>query len=146
MIYPAKQIAPLAHAEMPEACRADFEEARSIAAASPRGSAALLRLCVQKICKALGEKGTNINDDIGSLVKKGLPVHVKEALDIVCVTGNEAVHPGTMSAEDHAQQVAGLFTLVNLIVDILISQPARIAALHAALPPRSLNGIAKRDA
>src|SRR5690606_19122630 len=54
MIYPRKITAPPPHPDLPPSCLHDFEEARAIAAASPRGAAALLRLCIQKLCAALG--------------------------------------------------------------------------------------------
>ncbi|QGA37571.1 DUF4145 domain-containing protein [Burkholderia glumae] len=146
MLYPPKMTAPLAHEHMPEVCLLDFEEARSISQTSPRGAAALLRLCVQKLCKELGEPGDNINDDIGSLVKKGLPPSIQQALDTVRVIGNEAVHPGVMSTDDHAEQVNALFELINFIVDRMIAEPLAIKAIYEKLPDAKLKAIAKRDA
>jgi Domain of unknown function (DUF4145) len=117
MLYPSVKSAPLAHPEMPPEIRTDYDEARNIYQESPRGSAALLRLCVQKLCKHLGESGKNINDDIGTLVKKGLPVEIQQALDIVRVIGNNAVHPGELSNEDVQEVASTLFELVNHIVE-----------------------------
>jgi len=145
MIYPSIRSAPMAHPDMPPDILVDYDEARNIAQDSPRGSAALLRLCVQKLCKHLGEPGKNINEDIGSLVKKGLPVEIQQALDIVRVIGNNAVHPGELSGEDVQQVATTLFELVNHIVEDRISRPKKLATLFTSLPTNALAGIANRD-
>jgi len=145
MIYPSIKLAPLAHPDMPPEIRIDYDVARNIAQDSPRGSAALLRLCVQKLCKHLGEPGKNINDDIGALVKKGLPIELQQALDIVRVIGNNAVHPGELNSEDVQQVATTLFELVNQIVEDKISRPKKLSSLFASLPPNALDGIEKRD-
>lgn len=137
--------APLPHDEMPEDVKADYIEARSVCALSPRGASALLRLGIQKLCKHLGGKGDNINEDIGALVKKGLPVQIQQALDVVRVTGNNAVHPGELRVEDQPEIAAALFGLLNLIVDNRIAEPKRVEALYAALPEGARNGVKKRD-
>ena len=145
MIYPTSQVAPMPHPEMPPDIRSDYEEAGNIVGQSPRAAAALLRLCIQKLCKELGESGKNINNDIGSLVKKGLPVEIQQALDIVRVIGNNAVHPGEISREDVADVATSLFELVNHIVEDLIARPKKLAAMFARLPEPALSGIADRD-
>jgi hypothetical protein len=121
-----------------------YEEAAGIMVKSPRAAAALLRLAVQKLCKALGEKGKDINDDIGNLVKQGLPIQVQQSLDAVRVIGNNAVHPGEINADNPAA-VALLFGLLNVIVDRMITQPKKIQEIYGALPPKILDGISKRD-
>jgi len=146
MLWPfGTENAPLPHEGMPEDVKADYIEARSICKLSPRGAAALLRLAIQRLCIHLGEKGTNINEDIRTLVKKGLPVQIQQALDVVRVTGNNAVHPGELKVEDKAEVVTTLFGLVNLIVDNRIAEPRRIQALYDSLPEHSRLGIEKRD-
>lgn len=135
----------MAHPDIPPDIAVDYNEARYIAQDSPRGSAALLRLCVQKLCKHLGEPGKNINDDIGSLVKKGLPLEIQQALDIVRVIGNNAVHPGELSGEDVQQVATTLFELVNHIVEDRISRPKKLSTLFISLPTNALAGIANRD-
>jgi len=137
--------APLPHSDMPPDVALDYAEARSICALSPRGAAALLRLAIQKLCKHLGQRGENINTDIGTLVQEGLPVTIQRALDVVRVTGNNAVHPGELRLEDNPEIVAVLFGLVNLIVDNRIAEPRRIATLYEALPEGARRGIGERD-
>lgn len=145
MLYPSIKPAPLAHPDMPAEIRADYDEARNIAQDSPRGAAALLRLCVQKLCMHLGEPGNHVNDDIGSLVKKGLPPEIQQALDIVRVVGNNAVHPGELSSDDVQEVATMLFELVNHIVEDRVSRPKKLSSMFASLPQGALASIAKRD-
>lgn len=146
MIWPQDvSAAPLPNGDMPEDIQRDYTEARSIAVNSPRGAAALLRLAIQKLCKYLGEAGKNVNADIGNLVQKGLPIRIQQSLDIVRVTGNNAVHPGEMQLEEDPQTVSLLFQLVNLIVDNQISQPKAIQDLYSKLPQAAVDAIKKRD-
>ncbi len=145
MIVPSSGNAPLPNNDLPEDIKTDFEEARSIVNNSPRGAAALLRLCLQKLCINLGGKGKNINEDISILVKNGLPVKIQQALDIVRVIGNNAVHPGLIDIQDN-QEIAGkLFNLINLIVDVMISQPKEIDKIYDNLPEKDKKSIEKRD-
>ena len=145
LIYPESTSVPVPNSDLSEDIQADYQEASSILSRSPRGAAALLRLCVQKLCVQLGKTGKKIDDDIANLVRKGLDVHVKMALDVVRVVGNEAVHPGTIDLNDTPEIAAQLFDLINLIAEIMISQPKKIAAMYASLPQEKLDGIEARD-
>jgi len=130
---------------MPADIAADYEEARQIVGASPRGAAALLRLCVQKLMPYLGEKGKNINNDIASLVQKGLPVQIQQALDALRVIGNDSVHPGQIDLKDDRETAMSLFGLINFIVEKQIAEPKQITAIYNNLPKSSRDAIKKRD-
>lgn len=146
MIYPRSLTSAPPHPDMPDSCVGDYQEARAVFSDSPRAAAALLRLCVQKLCKDLGQPGKNINDDIAALVRNGLPAQITQALDVVRVTGNNAVHPGEMSEDDTAQLAGSLFGLVNFIVDSQIAQPKRIQEMFGKLPEGARAAIERRDA
>lgn len=137
--------APPPHTDMPESIINDFNEARNIANQSPRGAAALLRLVLQKLMVELGESGKDINKDIGSLVQKGLPEEVQQALDIVRVIGNESVHPGELRLEDDVETASQLFELINFIIEEQISRKKRISSLFSRLPEGKRKGIEERD-
>ena len=145
LIEPAKLTSPLAHPDLPEACQSEYEEARKVLPHSPRASAALLRLCIQKLCKELGASGKDITADIAKLVKDGLDAKIQKALDIVRVTGNNAVHPGTLDLQDDPARVSKLFKVVNLIVEEMITKPKEIEDLYGGLPDRAKQAIQKRD-
>lgn len=145
MIIPSEAPVPVHHLDFPPACVNEYNEARDIVARSPRAAAALLRLCVQKLMIEIGEKGKNINDDIGSLVAKGLPPEIQQALDYCRVIGNNAVHPGEIELSDNPEITFSLFEMLNFIVEDRISRPKRIAELYKTLPEGALKAVIKRD-
>jgi hypothetical protein len=146
MIFPDSSSAPLPNSDLPEDIHADYEEARSIINRSARGAAALLRLCIQKLCKHLGLPGKDINRDIGALVKQGLNPTIQKSLDIVRVIGNEAVHPGQIDLRDKPETAVHLCQLINIIADAMITQPKMIEELYTGLPDAKREQIEKRDA
>ncbi|MCK0134915.1 DUF4145 domain-containing protein [Arenibacter sp. S6351L] len=144
MYYPDSGNAPFPNPEMPQSVHKLYTEAAAVHTKSPRGAAALLRLSIQILAKELGEEGKNINKDIGNLVKKGLPEIVQKSLDIVRVTGNDAVHPGQIDT-DNPETVNQLFNLVNIVVEYMIALPKQVSGIYNSLPADKVNGINDRD-
>ena len=146
MIYPDTIVVDEPNEDLPEDIKNDYREAASILNKSPRGAAALLRLCVQKLCKCLGKKGKNLNDDIGELVKEGLSPTVAKAMDALRVTGSNAVHPGELSFEDNPEIAKKLFGLINFIADKMITEPKEIDSFYESTMPESAkNAVEKRS-
>ena len=145
MLFPSKPSVPTPNGDLSTDIKKDYNEAAEIVEKSPKSAAALLRLAIQKLCKQLGEKGENINQDIGELVKKGLPAKIQKSLDIVRVVGNESVHPGQINLDDNKETAYKLFDLINLIANTMITQPKEIDNLYDALPKEKLKSITERD-
>ncbi len=145
LIWPQRGEAPPANPDLPDDIRRDYDEASSILDLSPRGSAALIRLAIQKLCKELGKSGKNLNDDIGELVKDGLDQRAQMALDAVRVIGNNAVHPGQIDLRDDRATAETLFKLLNLIAEKTMSEPKHVEEVYATLPEDALKAIEKRD-
>ncbi len=145
LVNPDTSTAPSPNSDLPADISADYEEARSILSRSPRGAAALLRLCIQKLCVHLKEPGKHLDTDIAALVKKGLPPGVQRSLDAVRVIGNNAVHPGKIDLKDNQPIATALFRLVNLIAEKMISDPKEIDAIYDIVPESAREAIEKRD-
>ncbi|MEO7859894.1 MAG: DUF4145 domain-containing protein [Nitrospirales bacterium] len=145
LVHPTAIGAPLPNPDLPPDVFRDYQEAGRIVGESPRGAAALLRLAIQKLCLELGEKGERIDDDIASLVKKGLIPTVQKAMDIVRVIGNEAVHPGILDLRDDRDTAIKLFKLVNIISEQMISNPKHVEEIYGQLPEGKRKAIEKRD-
>ena len=146
MIFPHVRYGVEPNDDLSEDIKADFEEARKILNLSPRGSAALLRLCIQKLCNELTGKPRNkLNDNIELLVQDGLSKKVQQALDVVRVIGNEAVHPGQIDLRDDRDTALHLFTLVNMIAEQMITQPKLADSLFENLPAGQKQAIERRD-
>lgn len=144
-IYPQKQ-AVEPNEDMPSSVKSLFEEAGNIYTLSPRAACALLRLAIDRLCNELGENDRDINKNIGELVSKGLPLKIQQALDVVRVVGNKAVHPGTIAFDvDDEQTAIMLMNLINMIVEYMISQPKQINEMFNHLPDSVKKSISKRD-
>lgn len=145
IIYPKKITVNLPNEDLDEDIQKDYLEAANIFNDSPRSAAALLRLALQKLCKQLGENGENINEDIKSLVGKGLNPHIQKSLDILRITGNNAVHPGEINIEEDAGKVLKLFELLNFIAEKMITEPKEISKFYDDLPDGAKKAVKKRD-
>jgi hypothetical protein len=146
LIFPDSKIAFVPHDDMSPEIRSDFEEAAAIVVKSPRGAAALLRLCIQKLIVELGQPGDNLNTDIRSLVEQGkISGAIQQALDVVRVVGNNAVHPGTIDFNDDKTVAINLFGLVNLIVEAAIATPKHIKAMYEAVVPETVRKAIKKQ-
>lgn len=134
LAYPNISTAPAAEADMPPDIKIDYEEARQVFNQSPRAAAALLRLCVQKLCQELLGKKGDIHKQIGELEEKGLPRKVLKAFDTIRIFGNESVHPGTVNLNDTPEVALALFTLLNMAVRHCITEEKELEAIRALTP------------
>lgn len=135
-----------ANPDMPESVKRLYNEAALIANKSPRAACALLRLAIDRLCNELGETDSSIDKNIGALVKRGLSQEVQQALDIVRVVGNKAVHPGQIAFDiDNIETATILLSLLNMIVTRMITEPKKIGAMFESLPESVKNSIEKRD-
>ena len=146
IIYPLARMAPPANSDLPDNVKEMYEEASAIAGLSARAACALLRVAIEMLLKDLGhlKENSNINDSIGELVGAGVDKRVQQALDVVRVTGNNAVHPGTIDFDD-STDVSSLFELINYIADTLITQPKKTSEMFDDLPEGDKKRIKRRD-
>lgn len=145
IVFPKKILVSQPNADLIDDIKRDYLEAAHIFNDSPRSAAALLRLSLQKLCKQLGEKGENINTDIKTLVKKGLNSQIQKSLDILRITGNNAVHPGEINIEENPKLVLKLFELINFIAEKMITEPKELDGFYEELPEGAKEAIEKRD-
>ena len=134
LIYPDTDKGMEPNPELPEEIQTIFKEAYSIIGKSPRSAAALLRICMQKLCIFLGESGENIDKDIASLVDKGMNKKIQDSLEVVRVIGKHAILPGVIDESDTVDTAFQLCQLINIIAEIMISQPRKIDEIYANIP------------
>jgi Domain of unknown function (DUF4145) len=145
LLYPATVYEIEPNPDLPPDVKLDFEEAAKIVNLSPRGAAALLRLSIEKLCATLEPNAKSLNEAIGNLVGRRLSVEIQQALDIVRVIGNNAVHPGQIDLTDDKATAVQLFRLVNLIAEEMISRPKHVKTMFDSLPETAKLQIEKRD-
>lgn len=147
LVHPIVSEHPEPHPDMPEEIIPDYEEARLVSIYSAKAACALLRLALQKLCVSLGEPGKDLNTDIRSLAKKDdFSQRLVTAADTLRIVGNKAVHPGEMSDDDINEICAGLFRLINLIIEQGITKPRELDELYRKVPEGPRNAAEAADA
>lgn len=146
-VAPHLSLAPAPQDDMPSAVKALYDEARTVAGFSPRSAAALLRTALEVLVQEhLGQGGVGLNDAIGNLVKAGrLDEELQQAMDLLRLTGNGAVHPREIRLDDTQPGAGAMFELLNLVVDRLVARPLKIERLYEQLPQSKKDQIGKRD-
>jgi hypothetical protein len=114
-----------------------YEEARAVAAHSPRAAAALLRLLVENLVKELdpdARKGMKLHDRIERLAeRKMITATTLDALHTVKWGGNDGIHDGQVDPDgkDDLPVVLFLFEIVNRIVEDTMAMPRRLGEFKA---------------
>lgn len=146
IVYPKKTTLPPPNEDLNEDIKSLYLEASSILIDSPKGATALLRLALQTLLEQVGKSGKNINNDIKALVAEGMSPKIQQALDLLRVIGNNAVHPGQINLDDNAEIAQKLFGILNFIAEELITKPKELEDLYADLiPPDTQDHIKQRD-
>jgi len=146
MVYPRNTLVDPPNQDMNEDIKELYLEAATIFSDSPKGSTALLRLALQKLLKQVGKKGKNINNDIKELVSEGLSPKIQQALDLLRVIGNNAVHPGQIDLEDSKDVALKLFHILNFITDEMVTKPKELDFLYNdIIPDETKEHIQQRD-
>jgi len=146
LLHPPGSPAPVPNPDLPDDVKKDYEEARLVLQFSPRSAAALLRLAIQRLCRHLGYEGEYLNDEIREMVRQGLSAKIQQALDIVRVVGNSAVHPGKIDLADDYDTAMKLFDIVNIIARDMITHPRHIEETYRSVMPKKVRkAISWRD-
>lgn len=140
LVYPSHSADHPIPANLPAEVRKDFEEAATIAGTSPRAAAALLRMCIEGLCKKVADK-EKFEDAIAELERQGIPKPITVAMDVVRMTGNEVLHSGTLYGSDDAKTVATLFRLASLIVTWAITEKKELQELISSIGPEKFARI-----
>lgn len=146
LVYPNSLPIEPPNEDLNEDIRSLYNEAANIFVNSPKGATALLRLALQKLLIQVGKTGRNINNDIKELVESGLSPKIQQALDLVRVVGNNAVHPGQINLDDDSDIALKLFKILNIIADELITKEKEMDALYNdIIPEETREHINQRD-
>ncbi|WP_332778285.1 DUF4145 domain-containing protein [Polaromonas sp.] len=146
IVYPKQTPVAPPNADMEQEIQDLYLEASTIVIDSPKGATALLRLALQLLLKQLGKSGKNINNDIKELVADGLSPKIQQALDLLRVVGNNAVHPGQIDLDDGRDIALKLFHVLNFIADEMITKPKELDLLYVdVVPEETKMHINERD-
>ena len=127
-IYPDKASVEPPNKDLPPDIKKLYDEAASILNKSPRASAALLRVALERLCKEKGNKNSSLDKNIKLLrEQKMIPETLVQAMTAIRLVGNDAAHSDPSKIDfdvddDESSAVAEkLFRMINIIADRLIT-------------------------
>lgn len=145
IIFPKTELTDDPNDDLSDEIKLLYNEARAVVNDSPRAAAALIRLALQLLCKDLGGKGKNINEDIKTLVARGLDSRVQKAMDTLRVVGNNGAHPGEINLNENREKVIKMFDIINFIAQKMITEPSELDRFFDDLPEGVKRAIDSRD-
>jgi hypothetical protein len=134
---------PPPHPKLPKPTTSLYQEAREVAAASPRSAAALLRVALEALLAELHPSRKQLAERIDELHAQGLPTPHTQAMDVLRLIGNEAAHAGTLHDADNPETVRELFHYLNYLAESS-ETVRRIAVSFQALPAHKRTEIVRR--
>jgi hypothetical protein len=132
MIYPLVGEAPPPHEEMPPQICKLYEEARGVLPASPRASAALLRVALEGLLEEAGYRQERLADRLEKAREDGkLSADTYKLAEVLRYAGNAAAHyePWKIDpsqGEEDREMVRNLFAFVNEVTEELVAKPRRL--------------------
>jgi len=132
MIYPRVGEAPPPHEEMPPQIRKLYEEARGVLPASPRASAALLRVALEGLLEEAGYRQERLADRLEKAREDGkLSADTYKLAETLRYAGNAAAHyePWKIDpsqGEEDREMVYHFFVFVNEVTEELVAKPRRL--------------------
>lgn len=139
MIYPQTGEAPPPHQDMLPQIRELYEEARGVLPASPRASAALLRVALEGLLEEAGYKQERLADRLKKAHEDGkLTADTYKLAEALRYAGNAAAHyePWKIDpsqGEEDQEMVHHLFVFVNEVAEELIAKPKRLEEMRQKL-------------
>jgi Domain of unknown function (DUF4145) len=95
----------------------DFEEAAAILNKFPRGAAALTRACIQNMMPLLEQTGKNLDENISSLVRKGLEVEIQQAMEVLQVLRKNPLRPNDGDLKEDSETATKFVKLLKGILE-----------------------------
>ncbi|EGO8291880.1 DUF4145 domain-containing protein [Enterococcus faecalis] len=137
-----------AHKDTPESIKPIFEEAVSILDLSPRSSAALTRLALEKLCDYLGATPSkNLNNKIQELIDKGLDPNISYIFDGIRIFGNDGAHDTgliDLNEKDSKSNSETLLSMFNYIVEDVITRKKKRTEFVNSIPKSKIQQIEER--
>ncbi len=135
MIYPRVGEAPPPHEDMPPRIRELYDEARGVLPASPRASAALLRVALEGLLEEAGYRQGRLADRLEKAREDGkLSADTYNLAETLRYAGNAAAHyePWKIDpseGKEDREMFYHLFDFVNEVTEELIAKPKRLGEM-----------------